>query len=164
MAIPIREAGRRQARRSVAPTPTQRPGLVAVTNSRRYARAMVSLFVGLCMVSILVLLLHTRIYDRQAVIDRYDRGISTSLANINELRAERAELRSPRVLAVRASGLGMVPGEESEFAVADPMLLAQVIALSGEIPLENQIGPGATTRLEPLEQFRVVKSLARTEP
>jgi hypothetical protein len=58
----------------------------------------------------------------------------------------------------------MVPGDESEFVAVDPMTYAIVIASTGEVPLADMIGAGANTRLEPLDQFRLVKSVSSETP
>ena len=58
----------------------------------------------------------------------------------------------------------MVPGDESEFVVVEPWTYAVLIAATGEVPLAEVIGAGANTRLEPLDQFRLVKSVSSEAP
>ncbi len=80
------------------------------------------------------------------------------------LRAERAVLRSPTRLAEEASQLGMIPGAVSEFVPVDPVLLATIIAQTGELPTLDEITPGSYTRLDPLDQYRLVKSTNQEAP
>ena len=109
-------------------------------------------------------LLHTRIAERQLEIDRLERSVRQANEDFDVLRAERAVLRSPTPLAQRAGELGMAPGKESQFKPVDPMVLAVTIARTGEVPVSDEIVPGSTARLEPLDQFRLVKSLNSEAP
>lgn len=109
------------------------------------------------------LYLHTRISERQLEIDRLERAVHASQAEFDVLRSERAEARSPVALADRALALGMVPGDVSVFVNVDPMLLAITIARTGELPAA-ELGDGFTGSIEPLDQFRLVKSLSAEAP
>jgi len=141
-----------------------RPELRVVEGPRRTTRVLiVTMFLlGLLLVALLVF--HTRIAERQLRIDDLDRAVRQAQVDFDVLRAERAELRSPTRLSDRARQLGMVPGSESDFVRADPMSLAVVIATTGEVPVAEVIGVGANTRLEPLDQFRVVKAAGAAVP
>lgn len=159
MASPLRH----RARRSVE-VPESRPQLAVVEGRRRVAWFAVSLAVMIGGIMIGALTLHTRISERQLRIDTLERSVRQAQTDFDILRAERAELRSPTRLAERAGQLGMVPGDESEFVDVDPMTYAIVIATTGEIPIADVIGVGANTRLEPLDQFRLVKSASSEAP
>jgi cell division protein FtsL len=157
IAIPVRR-----------PTPTRRPiertELALVPRRRRAAGFAVTLTVLVSGVMIGAVLLHTRIAERQLEIDRLERAVHQANEDFDVLRAERAELRSPTRLADRATQLGMAPGHESQFVPVDPMVLAITIARTGEVPAHDEIVPGSTARLEPLDQFRLVKSLNAEAP
>jgi hypothetical protein len=88
----------------------------------------------------------------------------TAQEEFDVLRAQRSVLRSPTRLATEAGALGMIPGNESEFVPVDPMLLATIIAQTGQLPTLDAITPGSYTRLEPLDQFRLVKSASQEAP
>lgn len=160
MASPLRATRRTAA----APTTSRQPDLAVVQGRRRVAWFAVSLSVMIGGVMVGALALHTRIAERQLQIDRLERSVRQAQTDFDVLRAERAELRSPTRLADRATELGMIPGDESEFLAVDPMLYARVIASTGEIPIAEAIGAGANTRLEPLDQFRLVKSVSAEAP
>lgn len=160
MATPLRQ----RDRRPVATTPAPRPQLAVVEGRRRFAWFAVTLSVMIGSVMIGALALHTRISERQLQIDNLERSVRQAQSDFDILRAERAELRSPTRLAERAGQLGMVPGDESEFVPVDPMTYAVLIATTGEVPIAEVIGAGANTRLEPLDQFRLVKSASSEVP
>lgn len=159
MAIPLRHRDR-----APAASPAPKPALAVVQGRRRVAWFAVALSVMMGGVMIGALTLHTRISERQLRIDGLERSVHQAQTDFDILRAERAELRSPTRLADRARQLGMVPGDESTFVVVDPMTYAIVIATTGEVPVAEVIGVGANTRLEPLDQFRVVKSASSEAP
>ena len=182
MAIPIRsrKVTHRDRRATTAAT-TPTPVLAVVEGRRRFAWFAVTLSVMIGGVMVGALTLHTRIAERQLQIDGLERAVRQAQTDFDVLRAEqevaanrsgvievlradRAELRSPTRLAERARALGMVPGAESSFLDVDPMLLAVVIATTGEIPVAEAIAAGANTRLEPLDQFRLVKSVSSEAP
>lgn len=167
MAVALHRPDRSPQRRSAAPParrPAQRPALVVVPGSRRVARfaVLMSVFAGAVMIG--VLMFHTRIAERQLQIDQFERSVRTAQSEFDILRAERAELRSPTRLAAEARRLGMEPGSESTFLDVDPMAYAIVIASTGEVPVAEVIGAGANTRLEPLDQFRLVKAASAEVP
>jgi cell division protein FtsL len=124
----------------------------------------VLLMVLVSVVLIGVVLLHTRIAERQLEIDRLERALREEQATFDVLRAERAELRSPTRLADEAGQLGMVPGAESTFVAVDPMLVAIAIARTGEVPLRDDLDVGSMGGMDPLAQFRLVKSVSSEAP
>ncbi len=162
MAVPMRAQTSPKAEpRSTAPTP-RRP-LAVVPHSRRAAGFALTTAVLMASVMAAALYLHTRISERQLEIDRLERAVHASQEEFDVLRSERAEARSPVALADRALALGMVPGEVSVFVNVDPMLVAITIARTGELPAA-ELGDGFTGSIEPLDQFRLVKSLSAEAP
>lgn len=162
MALPMRaQPGSQRERRTSVPVP--RSPLSVVPHSRRAAGFALTLAVLMAAVMAGALLLHTRISERQLEIDRLERAVHASQEEFDVLRSHRAELRSPTALADQAIALGMGPGEVSEFVSVDPMLLAITIARTGELPTA-ELGDGFTGTIEPLDQFRLVKSLSAEAP
>lgn len=163
MAIPLFDGGARVSGRA-ARSDQQPPRLRVIEGPRRTTRVLiVTMFLlGALLVGLLVF--HTSIAERQLRIDDLDRAVRQANVEFDILRAERAELRSPTRLSERGRALGMVPGAESEFVTADQMALAMIIATTGEVPVAEVIGAGANTRLEPLDQFRLVKAAGAEAP
>lgn len=164
MAVPLRQRDRRATTARTAGDPTPRPKLAVVEGRRRVAWFAVTLSVMIGGVMMGALALHTRISERQLEIDGLERSVRQAQVDFDVLRAQRAELRSPTRLADRAHQLGMVPGDESAFVAVDPWTYAALIAATGEVPIAEVIGAGANTRLEPLDQFRLVKSVSSEAP
>jgi hypothetical protein len=162
MASPLRSL-QLTPRRS-APPATDRPQLTVVPARRRMAWFAMTVMVLAAGLLLGATYLHTRIAERQLEIDRLDRAFRTAQEEFDVLRAERAVLRSPSRLDEQASALGMIPGSESEFVPIDPMLLATIIAQTGQMPTLDEIVPGSYTRLDPLDQFRLVKSTGTEAP
>jgi cell division protein FtsL len=158
MAAPLR------ARLAPASQVAARPQLRVVSARRQVAWAALALIVIAAGMLMGATYLHTRLADRQLEIDQLDRQMRVAQEQFDELRAERAVLRSPTRLAGRASELGMRPGDESEFVPVDPMMLAIVIAQTGQLPTLDAITPGSYTRLDPLDQYRLVKSTSGEMP
>jgi cell division protein FtsL len=138
------------------------PVLSVVPGRRRFAWFAVALAVLVSIVMMGAVLVHTRIAERQLEIDRLERSVRSAQEDFDVLRSQRAELRSPTRLAERATELGMRRGEESQFVPVDPMVLAMTIARTGQVPVDDAIVPG--NRLEPLDQFRLVKSVSAEVP
>lgn len=163
MAVPVRHRSQVAAPAGRSATETA-PRLAVVQGRRRVAWFAVTLAVMIGGVMVGALALHTRIAERQLQIDTLERSVRQAQTDFDVLRAQRAELRSPTRLADRARELGMVPGDESEFLTVEPMAYAVMIATTGEVPVAEVIGAGANTRLEPLDQFRLVKSVSSEAP
>ena len=104
---------------------------------------------------------HTQLAERQLEIDQLERQVQEERARFDELRRDRAVLRSPQRIADEAGALGMAPGETSRFIQVDPMQLARQLAASG-------ITADDTSRVivetGPLDQFRDVKSVSVGQP
>ena len=148
----------------VSPSTATRPQLRLVTARRQFAWFALMLIVVAAAMLMAAAYLHTQLADRQLEIDQLDRQFRVAQEEFDVLRAERAVLRSPTRLAEEASLLGMIPGSESEFVPVDPMLLATIIAQTGELPTLDAITPGSYTRLDPLDQYRLVKATSQEAP
>lgn len=167
MAIPLHGTRSPQSTRSTPVGSGHReaaPQLALVPRRRRVAWFAVTVTVLISAVMMGAVYLHTQIAERQLEIDRLDRRVRVAQEEFDILRAERAELRSPTRLAERASVLGMAPGRESEFAVVDPMTVAVTVARTGELPFSDEIDLESNARLEPLDQFRLVKEVSAETP
>jgi hypothetical protein len=108
--------------------------------------------------------LHTMISERQLEIDRLDQSFRAAQEDFDVLRAERSVLRSPTRLADEAGALGMGPGAESQFVPVDPMMMAVLVAQTGQVPTIDELASGSFAHLEPLDQFRLVKSASQEAP
>lgn len=155
MAIPLRHGAPRRAI-------SRRPRLAVVPVRRRFASFAVMLTVLVSIVMMGAVLVHTRIAEKQLEIDALERSVRAAQESFDVLRSERAELRSPTRLADEATALGMRAGSESQFLPVDPMVLAVTIARTGTMPIDDAIVAGS--RLEPLDQFRLVKSVNSETP
>ena len=141
-----------------------RPNLSVVPRRRRAASFAVVLIMMIAAVMMGAVFLHTQIAERQLEIDRLERSVRQAQADFDVLRAKRAELRAPTRLSSEARTLGLVPGSESRFVAVDPMTLAITIARTGQKPVGDEILIGGDGRLGPLDQFRLVKSVAAEAP
>jgi len=159
MASPLRSF--RPAR---LPSPASRPDLRVVPARRRVAWVAMVLMIVVTGLMLGAAYLHTHISERQLEIDALDRRFGTAQEHIDVLRAERSVLRSPTRLATEASALGMTPGTESEFVPVDPLLLAVVVAQTGQLPDADRLVAGNFTHFEPLDQFRLVKAASQENP
>ena len=167
MAVPLQhDAGRsaRSARRQAVLERAGRTPYLVVTPRRRVAWFAITLGVLVALAMFGAVLLHTRIAERQRQIDALEQGVDEAYAQYDVLRASRAELRAPTRLATAAATLGMVPGDESRFVNVDPMTLAIAIATTGRVPAGDEIVVGSTDRMEPLDQFQLVKQVASEAP
>ncbi len=140
-----------------------RPDLTVVSSGRRRWPAVLG---GLVVVGIMIAMLgaavfHTQLAERQLAIDELERQVQAERERFDELRYDRAVLRSPQRISDEADGLGMVRGETSHFIAIDPMKLAIQLAAAG--PTD-----GRTTSVidndGPLDQFRDVKSVSDGQP
>lgn len=146
------------------PSPASRPDLRVVPARRRVAwAAMLLMIVATCLM-LGAAYLHTLISERQLEIDALDRRFRTAQEDFDVLRAERSVLRSPTRLANEAGALGMIAGSESEFVPVDPMLLAVIVAQTGQLPNADEMVTGTFAHFEPLDQFRLVKSASQENP
>jgi len=140
----------------------ERPPLTVVPRRRRWpallgASAWSLVFLGLLGAAVF----HTQLAERQLRLDRLDRQVSAERERFDELRYERAELRSPARLAQAASALGMYRGEVSTFVDVTPEAVARQLAAAGAIG-DNAVQ--IVIHTDPLDQFRAVKSVTEGEP
>lgn len=144
-------------RRAVRETQHVRPSLTVVSRRRRWPAllavlAWTTVFLGLLGAAVF----HTQLAERQLRIDRLERAVAAQRERFDELRYQRAELRSPVRLAAAASEMGMERGDASEFIEISPLLLAQQIASAGII---DERAVRITMDTDPLDQFRAVKAV-----
>lgn len=139
-----------------------RPALQVVNRRRRWPAVVggfALLFVMAAMLGAAVF--HTQLAERQLTIDRLERKVDGAREEFDELRRDRAVLRSPQRIAEEALELGMVPGETSSFVEIDPEELAIQLAAAG-------VADDETTRVidedDPLGQFRDVKAASAEQP
>jgi len=136
--------------------------LTVVPRRRRWPALVGALAWSLVFLGLLgAAVFHTQLAERQLRLDRLDRQVSAERERFDELRYERAELRSPVRLAEAASALGMYRGEVSTFVAVTPEAVARQLAAAGAI------GDNAGQILihtDPLDQFRAVKSVTEGEP
>ncbi len=147
----------RQAPRAV------RPELVVVPGRRRRWPAVLG---GMILVGVMAAMLgaavfHTQLAERQLEIDDLERSVQAERDRFDELRHDRAVLRSPQRIADEATALGMVRGETSRFITVDPMELAVQLAAAG--PTDGRT-TSAIEDDDPLDQFRDVKSVSVGQP
>jgi len=140
----------------------ERPSLTVVPRRRRWPALVGALAWSLVFLGLLgAAVFHTQLAERQLRLDRLDRQVSAERERFDELRYERAELRSPVRLADAASALGMYRGEVSTFVAVTPEAVARQLAAAGAI------GDNAVQILihtDPLDQFRAVKSVTEGQP
>ena len=101
----------------------------------------------------------TQLAQRQVQLDRIANETRSSRQQYEQLRRERAELRSPARLSAVASSAGMVPGAENGFIVIPADVVATVQESTGSLGVA-----ASKTSGDPLSQFREVKSVTEVSP
>ena len=101
----------------------------------------------------------TQLARRQVQLDQLDQDIRGAREQYDQLRRERAELRSPSRLSEIATDIGMSTATETDFMVMSPEVLAEVQQSTGRLTNE-----GDDQVDDPLEQFRNVKSVTDGTP
>ncbi len=148
-----------KSRRAKAAT---RPSLTVVPRRRRWPALLAGLAWSLVFLGLLgAAVFHTQLAGRQLRLDRLDRQVAAERERFDELRYERAELRSPVRLAGVASELGMHRGRASTFVSIAPEAVARQLAAAGPIG-DNAVQ--IVIHTDPLDQFRAVKSVTEGEP
>lgn len=146
-----------------ATVPEKRPTLRVVASRRPRWIAIVG---GFVMFAVLVALLgaavfHTQLAQRQIEIDQLEQQVADERVRFDELRRDRAVLRSPQRISDEATALGMVASDSVRFVEIDPMALARQLAAAG-------VTDDDTTRVivetGPLDQFRDVKAVSEGHP
>jgi hypothetical protein len=137
-----------------------KPALAVVPKRRRWpavvgALAWTALFGGLLGAAVF----HTQLAERQLRIDRLDRAVAEQRELFDDLRYQRAELRSPVRLAEAAGALGMVRGDSSDFVRVTPEAVARQLAAAGTLDDTGRV----IVSTDPLRQFRDVKAVTAGE-
>lgn len=139
-----------------------RPDLAVVARRRRWPAMIAGLAWAIVSVGLLgAAVFHTQLAERQLRLDRLDRQVAVERERFDELRYERAELRSPVRLSAAASELGMSRGSLTSYVAVHPDALARQIAAAGVFG--DDIG-AIVSDVDPLEQFRAVKSVTEVTP
>jgi hypothetical protein len=141
----------------------KQPPALRVVNSRQRWPAVAG---GIVLLAVMAAMLgaavfHTQLAERQLEIDQLERQVQEERARFDELRRDRAVLRSPQRIADEAGALGMMPGETSRFIAVDPMQLAMQLAASG---VTDDNTSSVIIETGPLDQFRDVKSVSVGQP
>ena len=149
---------REAPRTGSAPKPT----LTVVPRRRRWPAVIAAMAWSLVFLGLLgAAVFHTQLAERQLRLDRLDRQVAAERERFDELRYERAELRSPVRLAAAASELGMHRGRASSFVTVTPDAVARQLAAAG--PIGDDV-VRIVIHSEPLEQFRAVKNVTEATP
>lgn len=161
MAIPLRSQPSKK--RSVVASSKRAPRLsVVAPRRRRWPAAFVGVAIFVVIGGMLgAAVFHTQLAQRQLEIDSLERSVDDASERFDELRRDRAVLRSPERVADEAVRLGMVRGTTSEFVLIDPADLARQIAAGGAAASDT-IRILADT--DPLDQFRDVKAVSAGQP
>ena len=158
MAVPLRRDPASAPPGARAP----RPELRVVERRRRWPAVLGGLLIVLLLSGMMGLaVFHTQLAQRQLEIDRLDRAVDAERERFDELRRDRATMRSPGRIAEEAVRLGMVRGEASEFAEVDPIVLARQIAAAGAVDADPI---RVIDDEDPLDQFRDVKAVSAGQP
>jgi len=139
-----------------------KPKLTVVQRRRRWPAMIAALAWTLVSLGLLgAAVFHTQLAERQLRLDRLDRQVAAERERFDELRYERAELRSPVRLAAAASELGMRRGRASTFVSVTPEAVARQLAAAGPI---GDDAVRIVIHTDPLDQFRAVKSVTEALP
>lgn len=169
MALPLNTPQHRRSHQVPAPSIRHRrakdrrgtrrtPTLTVVAGRRRWPAMVGTGLIVTVMVAMLgAAIFHTQLAERQLRIDDLGREVQDERERFDELRLQRAILRSPERIAASATSLGMVPGETSRFIEVDPMKLAMQLAAGGAT--DGQ-GSKVIDAADPLDQFSDVKSVS----
>jgi len=140
-----------------------RPKLAVAPRRRRWPALITGLLFTIVLLGMLgAAVFHTQLAERQLRIDRLERQVNVERQRFDELRHERATLRSPSRLAEVAGALGMVRGDATKFVDVDAMVVARQLAATGS--MEEDDVRQIVTQPGPLDQFRDVKSVSAGQP
>ena len=150
------------SRRSAPATAAARPPLVVVEGRQRWPALLAVVLWTVVFLGLLgAAVFHTQLAEGQLRLDRLDRAVAAERERFDDLRYERAELRSPVRLAEAAGALGMRRGDVTEFLEVGPQMLARQIAAAGVI---DDRAVRITIDTDPLDQFRAVKAVTDDVP
>jgi len=140
----------------------KRPDLVVVQRRRRWPAVVMGLASLLLFAGLLgAAVFHTQLAERQLRIDRLERGVVSERELFDELRYERARLRSPVRLAAAAGEMGMRRGSSADYIEVTAQAMARQLAAAGSI---DQAVVQIIINSEPLDQFRDVKFVTAAQP
>lgn len=141
---------------------SSRPELTVVPKRRPWPAILGGVVIVLVMAAMLgAAVFHTQLAERQLEIDELERNVRVERERFDELRRDRAMLRSPARIATAAEELGMVSAETSTFVGVDPSALARQLAAAGATDDETQ---RVIVDTGPLDQFRDVKAVSQGQP
>ena len=136
-------------------SPVPRPQLTVVPRRRRTARLVTCAAFFVSCVMLGAAAFQTQLARRQVELDRIDGQIRTARNEFNDLRRQRAELRSPERLATSGAALGMRSAIKTEFIEIAPEVVAEVQQSAGGV-----FDPGSEAIDPVFEEFKLVKSIA----
>lgn len=143
----------------VGPLQTKRPRLHVVPKRKRAVGLAVTGFVFLFALLLGATAFQTQIARNQLQIDATEKSVRNARERYDNLRRQRAELRSPNRLAVVAAELGMVPAENGEFLTIDGSIAARIVTLADGLPSSS-----AENSEDAFAQFSQIKSVAGDAP
>ena len=160
IALPLlRDSEPRRSTKTGVPQPT----LTVVPRRRRWPAVVAGLAWSLVSCSLLgAAVFHTQLAERQLRLDRLDRQVAIERERFDELRYERAELRSPVRLAAAASELGMRRGARQH--VRRPSRPKRSRGNSPPPDRSATTLSGSCMHTEPLDQFRGGQERDRGHP
>ena len=127
--------------------------------TRRFVFAGLSIaFLAIAMM-MLVVVFQTRIAETQLNIDKIESQISAERDRYDALRLERSSLREPARLVTEATGMGMVPGNGTDFVSVDTLNIDQVLVSTGGVDPEL-----LSVSHDPLVNYGAVKSTIGDRP
>jgi len=148
--------------RTQPPARSTPPTLRVVVTRRRWPAVIGFVLIALTLVAMLgAAVFHTQLAQRQLRIDVLENQVQAERERFDELRRDRAALRSPGRIATEAIELEMVRGETSRFIEVDPGALARQLAAAGVV---DDNASRVIEESGPLDQFRDVKSVSAGQP
>lgn len=141
---------------------SKRPSLRVIQTRRRWPAVVGSMLLTLMLVAMLgAAVFHTQLAQRQLRIDDLENQVQSERERFDELRRDRAVLRSPERIATEAAVLEMVRGESSRFIEVEPAALARQLAAAGVV---DDDASRVIEETGPLDQFRDVKAVSAGQP
>ena len=144
---------------AVAASQQRRASLTVVRRQRRAANLVMVIGLVLFLLMLASAALQTQLFHRQVTIDTLDRKIRAAHEQYDELRRERAELRSPGHLVEQAIAMGMTPALRTNFVEIDPDIIA-LLQRSGA----TEGSTGEPTVAEEFAKYAWVKAQAGGAP
>ena len=140
----------------------RRPNLALLPRPKRWPALVLGAVLSMVFGALLgIAVFHTQLAGRQLEIDRLEKAVNVERERFDDLRHDRAVLRSPARLDQEAEELMMVRGASSKFLRITPQQLAVQLAAAGSI---EEDAVEIIVEFEPLEQFRDVKSVSEGQP